>query len=262
MFNYWKHWMVTGAVFAAAGMGLGDERHFAYNYESGVMAPGGRDIETYSTFRFGRDQFYSALDQRLEFEVGLGGNVQTSLYLNFTQEMAGNGNPAVSPVFDGISNEWRFKLADNVADPVGIGLYAESEFKPDETELETKVILDKKEGDFLGTLNLTFEPEYHWVDNSAALNFIPSLGVGCFLSNQLLVGLEARLRNFYAGPSLQETASILSLGPNVNYSGENWWVTLAVLPQVANFLGGGLDFSNTDVDSQRWQIRLATSVHL
>ena len=243
------------------GWGRADERHFGYSYESNVMAPGGRDIETYNTFRFGRNDFYSALDQNLEFEVGLGDGVQTSLYLNFTQEIQGS-NGAPQPMFDGIANEWRFKLADNVADPVGIGLYTEPEFKPDETELENKVIVDKKMGDLLWTANLTLEPEYHWTDNAAALSLIPSLGMGYFLSSHLLIGLEARLLNFYSGSPLQPTASILSLGPNLSYSADNWWIILTALPQVDNLMGGDLDFSNTDTDSQRWQIRLSTSFHL
>src|SRR5581483_2951778 len=160
--------MVTGLVHAG-------DRHFLYSYESGVLNEGDRELETYSTFRFGRNHFYSAFDQQVELEVGLGDGVQTSLYLNFTQEMEdlGGGTPTVSPMFDGIASEWKFKLADNVADPFGLGLYAEPEFKPDELELETKVILDKNLGDWIWTLNLTAEPEYHWVDNTSALTLIP-----------------------------------------------------------------------------------------
>src|SRR5579863_836341 len=94
------------------------ERHFAFSYESPILQDGQKELETYSNYKFGRDRYYSALDQRFEFELGLGGGVQTSLYLNFTQEMAddGTGNIGNSFLADGVSNEWKFKLLDNLTD--------------------------------------------------------------------------------------------------------------------------------------------------
>lgn len=255
-------------VLCAAGQGRADERHFGYSYESNVMPDGGKDLETYTTFRYGRDQFYSGLDQSVELETGLPGNVSTSLYLNYTQESSLDtaGNVVWNPQFDGVANEWRFKLADNVADPVGFGLLFEPEVKPDEMELETKVILDKKTGDLLWTFNVTAEPEYHLVDGTWGLTLSPSVGIGLFTSNHFLVGLESQWRNFFVNnqPSqpIQQTASILSLGPSLSYTTENWWVTLTILPQIASLMGSGLDFSNTDTGSQRWQFRLGTSLHL
>lgn len=257
-----------GVVFclALSGLARADERHFSYSYESDVMPDGGKDLELYNTFRYGRDHFYSGWDQSLELELGLKGDVSTSLYLNYTQSLEGDVNPVNSPQFNGIANEWRFKLADSTVDPLGFGLLFEPEFKPDETELETKVILDKRMGDFLWAFNWTTEPEYHLVDGTWGLTLTPSLGIGLFTSSHFFIGLESELRNFWVNsqPSqpLQQTASIFSLGPNIAYTANDWWVTLTVLPQVANLMGGGLDFSNTDTGSQRWQVRLGVSVHL
>ena len=243
-----------------------DERHFGYSYESDVMPDGGKDFEVYNTFRYGRDHFYSGWDQSLEFEIGLKGNISTSLYLNYTQTLEGDVSPVNSPQFNGIANEWRFKLSDSLIDPIGFGLLCESEFKPDEIELETKVVLDKRTGDFLWTFNWATEPEYHLVDGTWGLTLTPSLGIGLFTSNHFLIGLESEMRNFLTNsqPSqpIRQTASIFSLGPDISYTANGWWVTLTVLPQVANLMGGDLDFTNTDTGSQKWQVRLGASIHL
>src|SRR5258708_2001777 len=60
------------------------ERRFTYTYESGVLRPGDKEIEPWTTIRKDKIGFYNRLDQRLEFEVGLGGGLQTAWYLNFT----------------------------------------------------------------------------------------------------------------------------------------------------------------------------------
>ncbi len=237
------------------------ERHFIYSYESGVLPPGDKELESYTTFKFGRSLYYSALDQWLEFELGLGSGVQTSLYLNYEQEMADDGTGAIGTSFmsDGISNEWKFRLKDVLTDSFGLGLYAEAGFKPDEFELETKVILDKKEGNWLGTVNLTFEPEYDFPDNSFAFSLVPSLGLGYFLvSDRLFLGLEAQNDNFYGGQPLQSVRSIFSAGPVLSYTAQDWWITLTALPQWASLNGPGLDLAT----SQRMQVRLAASLSL
>ena len=234
------------------------DRHFSFSYESPVLNDGGREIESYTTYRFGRDTFFSGLKENLEFEMGLGGGIQTSLYLNFDQEMAGDGTGTInqSLLFDGIAAEFKFKLLDNVADAVGLGLYLETEFEPDELDMETKVIVDKISGSFLWTANLTCEPHFNWIDNSAALSLIPSAGLGVFLvPDRFFLGLEVQNDNEYAGTPQTQVESILSLGPVLSYTGNNWWTTLTILPQVANLMGGPLDLTN----SQRWQVRLANS---
>ncbi len=239
-------------------LALAGDRHFIYNYESSVLEAGEREIETYTTYRFGRDYFYSAMDQNLEFEVGLGDGVQTSLYLNFTQEFANQGSGAQlggGPVLDGVSNEWKIKLTDSSSDVVGLGLYFEPEFKPDDFELETKIIVDKKMGSFLWTFNLLGESEFDYTDTNSSFLLRPSLGMGVFANDRLFLGFESMDENFYDNQPLR---SVFSLGPIVEYSGKDWWVALTYLPQVANIGNSSLDFT----DSQRNQVRVATSFSL
>jgi hypothetical protein len=260
MKNELKNLFIGALLFAVPALAHAGDRHFTYNYESGVLGDGEREIETYSTFRFGQNEFYSALDYNLEFETGLGGGVQTSLYLNFTQELGqdpSDNSEVVNhgPTLDGISNEWKFKLSDAVADGVGLGLYVEPEFEPDDFELEMKVIVDKKMGNVLATFNLLAEPAFDYADTDSSFLLRPSVGLGYFLSDKFFVGFESMDENFYDKAPMR---SVFSLGPVVEYSGANWWVAVTFLPQLANIGSSSLDFT----DSQRDQVRVATSFSL
>ncbi len=253
---YWK--FILGLILLTLpGLSPAADRHFIFNYESNNLGPGERDLETYTWYLFGRNSFYSAMNQSIEFETGLDLGVQTSLYLNFTQQFAdpGNGPQLVGPVLDGISNEWKFKLMDSSADTFGLGLYLEPEFEPDDFELETKVIVDKNMGSWLWTFNLLAAPAFDYTDTNQSLLLRPSLGAGLFLSDSVFVGFEAMDENFYDDHPMR---SVFSAGPCIQYSGKNWWVELCFLPQLTNFGSSTLDFT----DSQRDQIAIATSFDL
>src|SRR5665647_2523432 len=59
------------------------DRLFTYTYQSNVLNKGQKELEVWSTLRSGRDNYYRAFDHSMEFEVGLGGKLQTSFYLNY-----------------------------------------------------------------------------------------------------------------------------------------------------------------------------------
>lgn len=235
------------------------DRHFIFNYESSVENAGEKDLEIYTFYQFGRDTFYSALKQQIEFETGLGDGVQTSVYLNFAQELVQSPDGGVQqsggPVLDGISSEWKFKLADNVADPVGLGLYLEPEFEPDDFELEAKIIVDQKWGPWLWTFNLLGAPSLDYADTNSSFLLRPSVGVGYFLSDAVFIGFEAMDENFYDN---QPPRSVFSMGPCLQYSAKDWWVEITFMPQLSNIGAPSLDFT----DSQRDQIAFATSFSL
>jgi len=62
------------------------DRLFTYTYQSTVLNKGQRELEVWNTLRTGRDDFYARLDHRTEFEIGLGGRLQTAFYLNLTSK--------------------------------------------------------------------------------------------------------------------------------------------------------------------------------
>jgi hypothetical protein len=63
------------------------DRYFGRTYTSNVLPKGSFDIELWHTSRFGHEgEYFHAMDQRMEYEVGLGGNLQTAFYFNHFQK--------------------------------------------------------------------------------------------------------------------------------------------------------------------------------
>lgn len=231
--------LVAAALMAVPASA--NERHFAYTYETAVLAPGAKELEVWTTLRNGRNGYYSRLDHRLEFEVGVTENVMTAFYLNWnniTSETA-PGNLDTQYSWGGVSNEWKWKISDPVADAVGFALYGEVGYSTDEIELEVKTLFDKKIGNILLAANLVGEAEFESEVDETELEEIVAevdLGASYQVNTRLALGLELRNHNEFAKEAGSEEFayehSALFLGPNISYATESWWVTLSVLPQL------------------------------
>ncbi len=228
------------SVLAFAAQATASERHFTYTYESAVLNAGGREIEPWSTFRLGRDRYFARLDTRLEAELGLTDRLQSSLYLNLSARTADTPDGRVSTSgVDSVSSEWKLKLADPVADPVGFALYGEATAGTSEAELEGKLIFDKRRGRFLTALNLVAEHEWEFAgpgetERETALELDAA---GCyFLTPGLTAGLELRSHTVLP-PGEEPTRSALFLGPALSYSRQGWWIAVSVLPQIRALKG-------------------------
>jgi hypothetical protein len=226
---------------ALAGVVSANERHFGYSYETGVLAPGAKEVEVYSTLRAGRDNYFQALDHRVEFEVGLPANLMTSFYLNLsnTTEEVTPGTLATQFEFEGFSNEWKWKLTDPVADPVGLGLYTELTYNTNGFEIEPKILLDKRLGSWLLVANVIGEFEFEAEPDEMELEEIApdlTLGGAYEFTKGFYAGLELRNHNAFlkSGDSedLEHEFSALYFGPVVSYATESWWMTFTVLPQL------------------------------
>jgi hypothetical protein len=248
-----------------------NERHFTYLYETAILPPGGREIEVSTTFRAGRDQYYSALDHRLEFEFGITEKVMSSFYLNWSNVSSEGSLGTVGNEFEwqGISSEWKWKLSDPVADPLGFALYGEVSYGTKEFELEAKTLFDKKIGNLLLAANLVAEGEFETGPDETELEEIEleaDLGASFAITPHFSAGLELRNHNEIAEESGSEEMewehSALFLGPNLSYATENWWVTLSVLPQLPALMkeeGGSMFVLD---EHEKINARLLFSFHL
>ena len=151
-------------VFVVALSGImvtqAQDRLFTYTYQSTVLNKGQRELESWNTIRTGREDFYVRYDNRTEYEIGLGSNLQTAFYLNFSSKTSTMMDDSIKSLSTenefGFSNEWKLKLLDPVAHPVGLALYAEVGIASNEFDLEGKLILDKK----IGNLTIAFNGVY------------------------------------------------------------------------------------------------------
>jgi len=243
------------------------DRLFTYTYQSTVLNKGQRELEVWNTFRTGRDNFYSRFDHRTEFEIGLGGRLQTAFYLNLTSktktiEEAGVKSTATENEI-GFSNEFKYKVLDPVANPFGLALYAEYGISTSEYEVEGKLILDKKINKLTIAANAVYEKEFaptynannvlEW-EKETKLEYYFALGYG--ITPKFHFTMESAFKNVYEENELEHSALFSGLG--FSYMSDNFWVNFTAMPQIKSFKGetsGNLNLN----EFEKVQLRLLFS---
>ncbi len=230
---------VVLVALAAAPPAAASERRFTYTYESLVLNPGHLELEPWTTFRGGREDLYLRFEERIELEIGVFENVQMAWYLNGKAVTEATGGLLKKEFeFGGVSNEWKWKLLDPVADPVGLALYGEWTAAPSEAELEAKVIVDKRFGDVIVAANLVGEIEWELESpDEIAQELVIEVdgGLAYLVTPEFGLGLELRNHTVFAGEGFEH--SVVYAGPTLSYAAERWWAAFSVLPQVVD-LGG------------------------
>jgi hypothetical protein len=231
---------IAACLFTLTPSAHATDRRFAFNYESGVLAPGQVEFEPWSTARLGREHHYAAFEQRLEFELGLVPNLQTSLYWNFAassesvaDEATGSRVRTSSTRFESFSSEWKYKLSDALADPLGFALYVEGSYGPDEAELEGKLIFDKQAHNLLFAANLIGEQEWEFGadETESEQKLSLTLGAGYFVTPSVVVGVEAISTTTLIEDGEVESSTIY-VGPSLAYAADRYWLVLSAAPQV------------------------------
>ena len=238
--------VLTLLILAASGKyTYAQDRLFTYTYQSNVLGFGQKELEVWNTLRAGKDNFYNRLDSRAEFEVGLGKNLQTAFYTNFTTKTAEKNNSGIKSLETehefSFSNEWKYKISDPVANPLGFALYGEYTIGSNEYELEGKLIFDKQIKDFTLALNLIGELEYESAINNNEMEWANkrkinvAFGLSYPVAKNFHLSFEAVNKNVFGDDGLNGSA--LFAGPGFAYFTDNFWVNFTVLPQLTSFKG-------------------------
>ena len=245
---------------------LAQDRLFTYTYQSTVLNKGQRELEIWNTFSTGRVDYYSRLDNRTEFEVGLGNKMQTSFYLNLTTITQTNEAIGVKSTTTeheiSFSNEWKLKLMDPVANPIGLALYTEYSIGSNEYEIEGKLILDKKIDNLTIAANTVYEAEFAPVYKNNKLEWEKEnkieyyLALGYSLNPKLHISMENAFRNVYVDNKLEHSALFAGFG--FSYIQDNFWLNLTVLPQIKSFKGEGNNTLNLN-EYEKIEFRLLFS---
>jgi len=260
----------VGVLGLRSGSAAANDRHFTYTYETATLNAGDVELEPWTTYRFGRQRYYARFDQRLELELGVTDRLMSAWYLNLTsvaadvEDDAGVVARESDLEFAGVSSEWKLKLTDPVADPLGTALYLEGTLAPTEAKIEGKVLLDKRVGPLLLAANLVGEYGRAWEERGETedeVELVTLLAAAWVFDERASVGLELRQLNELEGGSELESA-VLYAGPTVSYAVDGWWSAFTVLPQVAAF-AGITDGHRLDLEHrERVQVRLLIGVHL
>ncbi len=246
-----KKYLLPVLFFACLSVSAQD-RLFTYTYQSTVLNKGQKEIEVWNTLRTGREDFYARLDHRTEFEIGLGNKLQTAFYLNLTSKTKTTTENTTKTIETenkfSFSNEWKLKLLDPVANPVGLAVYGEYGIGSNEFEFEGKLILDKKLNKLTLAANAIYELELEPVMEANVLDWKKEnkadlhLAAAWSFSPSFALTLESAYKNVYDGKSLEHSA--LYAGPGFSYATTHFWVNCTVMPQLTAFKGktnGGLN---------------------
>jgi len=227
------------------------ERYFGYTYEPETMPKGAMEYEQWVTLRAGRNdavgqENYNKWEIREELEYGVSDRYTVSLYLNQSSESFRDpvsGADHSNSRFDGVSLENRFLVVNPADHAVGLALYLEPRYAGDEAELEEKIILGQRNGDWKWALNLTHSTEWSENFHSTEGEVEVSFGITRHLNHRWSLGVEARDHNELPEYRKWENTA-LYVGPVVTYRQEKWWTTLTIMPQVL-----GVNFvENVDKD--------------
>ncbi len=244
-----KKTLFIAAMIVALGTNAQD-RVFTYTYQSNVLNKGQKELEVWTTFGTGRQEYYRGFEHSLEFEIGLGGKLQTAFYLNYgySQGITKSNGTDILTANSSYSflNEWKLKLSDPVADRLGSAFYLEYKLAPEAADLEGKLILDKQTGRFIHALNLVgelgFEKKFTQEGNrilaetEKELNLELNYGFSFRINENWFAGIELMNENVLAEGELQK--SLLKAGPGISYSGQGFWVNLTFMPQLTDLKTG------------------------
>ena len=219
---------------------VSQDRNFAWTYQTNTLPKGVKDLEVWNTLRSGRNYFYNRLDQRTEFEFGITDKLQSAVYLNASHIAQGahldiNGGIADTSV-SGISSEsefsfsseWKYRLTNPDPDRISAALYLEFTVAPAETEMEFKLLFDKRGEKNIWALNLVAGQEWEYdvaqgkKDKEEELKFEADLAWMHMVKNNFGLGIEFRNNNLmeeeewlhsdiFGGPSSSTAAEVFFL---------------------------------------------------
>jgi hypothetical protein len=210
-----------------------------------------------------KQENFNQFELREELEYGVTDRYSVSLYLNGKNTSYRDMSKAPAEdfskfEFQGVSLENRYMVLNPADHAIGLTLYLEPRFQGDEAELEQKIIIGQRFGNWKWAFNVTHATE--WAENfhETEGEFETSLGIARDLNSRWSVGVE--FRNHNELPEYKEWENTaFYFGPVVNYRREKWWATLSIMPQVygRNFTGNPDNVRNLELEGhERVNVRL------
>jgi hypothetical protein len=221
----------VGTLLAHGTSAQAGDRRFAYSYETTTMPAGAMELETWVTWKTGKDSDpdFERFDIRHEFEYGVTDRLQLAFYfLDWRYEQSSKKSETT---FQDVAVEAIYNLTNPNTAAFGSALYGEIKGSGDYIELESKLLLQKNYGPWMLVYNIGGEVawENHYEDDEAEL--MQSLGVAYQISPSWSVGAEA-LHEIEV-PDVEHLGdSGVYLGPNVSWRKDRFSITTTAMWQI------------------------------
>ena len=216
------------------------ERHFTFTYEITTTAKGELELENWVTWQIhrGRNGEFNSneFDFRHEFEYGITDRLQASLYFadwHINEHFDGPDHVQ----YDDAALELIYRLSNPITDLLGSAAYGEIRGGPDLLELESKVLLQKNFGKWIGAYNATLEARWtgeHLQQQEG--EFSQTAAVSYEINPRFTVGAEA-LHEIDMPNWNKAEKSILWAGPNASVRFSHWYVTVTALARLSDNSG-------------------------
>lgn len=223
--------LISGAAALTARSAHANPRPLPFTYIYETLPHGEAEVELYTDLTpqrllnaDGNPGWHLASQFQVEIEYGITDRLELGLYL--TLQPVDTDFPGAPDIGEGngVKQRLRYRFADAGVWPVDVAVYGELSENQREIELEGKVILQRRLGDFRVAANLWAEREYYFAGGSAwVLN--PAAGVVWEKSFTIQPGIEYWMHaeiehgDFSLGPDH-------FLGPTaILQFGKVWWST-------------------------------------
>ena len=262
---------LVATLVLVSGTAAATERSFAYTQESRVAAAGETALSPWTTFRVGRERYYSALDARLELEHGLTEALQLSLYWNFTSSSQdvvtslGSIERVSDSELASASCELKYRLSDAAADALGSALYFEATLGPQQAALDGKLIADRALGPWRLAANLGVQYRLEPTRSDAGteleteLLLEPAAGAAYTIGHNVSLGLELHAPLGLTG---DQTSAPLFGGPVLSWADRDFWAALGVQAQLLALSGASPDNHLALARHERVALRLLLGLEL
>jgi hypothetical protein len=216
------------------------------------------EYQQWVSLRSGRAQgSYRAVDLRSGIGKGVTSAFQTTFYLNTFYLNAQDVPDPADPGrhlrhqnhfgVSGGSLEMKYRWLSPYKDPLGLSFLLEPTVNGRDVDkgidragaaLQVRAIGQKNFRDDQGVLaaNVSLTPQ--WRDRTRSrenpMTAEGAIGTSYRFARNWFAGLEARNRREFAGRSFgRQSYSAYYAGPTLHYGAQKWWMTLAIMPQVA-----------------------------
>ncbi len=214
-----------------------DRRIFAYSYPYMTLPEGAMEMEHYLDAGWAavddpsttdiEDDLVVSWKHQVEFEYAITDRLDFGFYNVFKQAAFG------SMKYDGLKLRSRYRIGDPGQFVVDPALYFEVAYTGKDAKLEQILIFARQFGKVECALNLKFEEKIGDVGgaNDFVFEFIPSVGVGYHINNNVAIGLEYLAKTEYPEGGEFEFENHYA-GPTISVMGKRFWWTVAVQPSL------------------------------
>lgn len=233
---------------------------FTYTYET--LAQGDTEVEQYFDFvplkaidlASGAPRWYGAMQFQTEVELGVTNRLELALYAVLAPSPGDSLTQTASLTeSNGVKQRLRYRIAEQGQLPLDIGLYGELVENTQEIEVEAKLVLVKRFGNFRVATNLWVETEFYFRgDRELVLN--PTLGMTYQVTPTFHFGIDSWMRKELVldrstrdqGGSFNRQAHVYA-GPGVLFNfGRVWWANAvyARIDELGRTMNPGDGFGN------------------